>query len=99
MKDGNFILTNYIESALEVAVYDKLEDNTFAGKIPECKGVLSFANNLKECEESDLDCANSASLTFAPIEVPERSNCLLRTNSFFCSLNSLYNLIISKANE
>jgi predicted RNase H-like HicB family nuclease len=51
MKYNNFILTNYIESALDVAVYDKLEDNSYAGKIPECKGVLSFANNLKECQE------------------------------------------------
>lgn len=50
-KYDNFILTNYIESALAAAVYDKLEDNSFAGKIPECKGVLSSANSLKECEE------------------------------------------------
>jgi predicted RNase H-like HicB family nuclease len=33
------------------ALYDKLEDNSFSGRIPSCPGVLSFAPTLKECEE------------------------------------------------
>jgi predicted RNase H-like HicB family nuclease len=33
------------------AVYDKLEDGTFAGRIPPCKGVVAFATTLRECEE------------------------------------------------
>ncbi|PYU13332.1 MAG: hypothetical protein DMG37_10755 [Acidobacteria bacterium] len=33
------------------AVYDKLEDATFSGRIPSCPGVLAFASTLKECEE------------------------------------------------
>ena len=33
------ILTGYIESALTEAVYDKLEDGSFSGKIPSCVGV------------------------------------------------------------
>jgi predicted RNase H-like HicB family nuclease len=33
------------------AEYDKLEDNSFAGRIASCKGVLSFGATLKECEE------------------------------------------------
>ena len=33
------------------ALYDKLEDGTFAGKIPSCKGVLAFGATLRECEE------------------------------------------------
>jgi predicted RNase H-like HicB family nuclease len=44
------ILTGYIENALSLAEYDKLEDNTFSGRIPECKGVIAFGNSLRECE-------------------------------------------------
>ena len=32
------------------AAYDKLEDNTFSGRIPACKGVIAFASTLYECE-------------------------------------------------
>jgi predicted RNase H-like HicB family nuclease len=32
------------------AVYDKLEDGTFAGKIPSCPGVVAFAETLRDCE-------------------------------------------------
>ena len=45
------ILTGYIEAALSQAVYDKLEDGTFAGRIPACQGVVSFGQSLRECEE------------------------------------------------
>jgi len=45
-----FILTNYIEKALSLAEYDKLEDGTFAGRIPPCTGVITFAETLRECE-------------------------------------------------
>ncbi|MCU0580726.1 MAG: type II toxin-antitoxin system HicB family antitoxin [Desulfobacterota bacterium] len=44
------ILTGYIESALAGAVYDKLEDGTFSGKIPSCTGVVAFGKTLRECE-------------------------------------------------
>ena len=44
------ILTGYIESALSQAEYDKLEDDTFSGRIPGCKGVIAFGNSLRECE-------------------------------------------------
>lgn len=33
------------------AVYDKLEDDTFAGRIPQCKGVVAFGATLQECED------------------------------------------------
>jgi len=33
------------------AVYDKLEDGTFAGRISSCKGVLAFGPTLRQCEE------------------------------------------------
>lgn len=47
---GNFILSDYVEVALEQAEYDKLDDATFAGRIPSCKGVVAFAGTLRECE-------------------------------------------------
>jgi predicted RNase H-like HicB family nuclease len=47
---GNYILSDYVETALEQAEYDKLEDETFAGRIPSCKGVVAFARTLRECE-------------------------------------------------
>jgi len=43
------ILTGYIDSALSHAEYDKLEDGTFSGHIPECKGVIAFGKTLREC--------------------------------------------------
>ena len=46
-----FTLTEYINQSLVHAVYDKLEDGTFAGRIPLCKGVIAFAPTLRECED------------------------------------------------
>jgi hypothetical protein len=48
--EGQFILTDYVEQALAQAVYDKLEDDTFAGRISPCQGVIAFGNTLRECE-------------------------------------------------
>ncbi len=47
---GNYILRDYVELALAEAEYDKLDDNTFAGRIPSCTGVVAFAGTLRECE-------------------------------------------------
>ena len=33
------------------AVYDKLDDGTFTGKIPPCPGVVSFGETLYQCEQ------------------------------------------------
>ena len=46
-----FILTEYVNQLMGHAVYDKLEDNTFAGRIPQCKGVVAFGTTLRECED------------------------------------------------
>jgi predicted RNase H-like HicB family nuclease len=46
-----FPLSTYIEAALELASYDKLEDGTFAGEIPKLKGVIAFAPTLRGCEQ------------------------------------------------
>jgi len=50
-----FILTEYVSQAMIQAVYDKLEDGTFVGRIPPCKGVVAFGSTLHECEE-ELRC-------------------------------------------
>ena len=47
---GVYILSDYLERALAQAEYDKLEDGTFFGKIPLCKGVVAFGVTLRECE-------------------------------------------------
>ena len=46
-----FILTEYVNQLVAHADYDKLEDTTFAGKIPLCKGVVAFGSTLRECED------------------------------------------------
>lgn len=46
-----YILTEYVSQAMAQAVYDKLEDGTFAGRIPPCKGVVAFGTTLRECED------------------------------------------------
>jgi predicted RNase H-like HicB family nuclease len=46
-----YILSEYLEQAMNQAAYDKLEDESFVGKIPACKGVIAFGESLRECEE------------------------------------------------
>ncbi len=45
-----YILSEYLDRAMAEAVYDKLEDGTFAGRVPSCKGVIAFGGTLRECE-------------------------------------------------
>src|ERR1041385_6824501 len=45
-----FPLTAYIEAAMELARYDKLEDGSFSAEIPKLKGVIAFGSTLKNCE-------------------------------------------------
>ncbi len=49
--DTRYILSDYIDRAMAQAEYDKLEDDSFAGRIAGCKGVLAFGSTLKECED------------------------------------------------
>ena len=46
-----FILTDYVNSLMAHAVYDKLDDGTYAGRILQCKGVIAFGTTLHECED------------------------------------------------
>jgi len=33
------------------ATYDKLEDNSYSGRIPECSGVVAFGETLFQCQK------------------------------------------------
>ncbi len=46
-----YILSEYVQQAMSQAVYDKLGDGTFAGRIPACKGVVAFGASLRACED------------------------------------------------
>ncbi|CAN5848956.1 type II toxin-antitoxin system HicB family antitoxin [soil metagenome] len=48
---GQYILSDYLDRALAQAEYDKLEDDSFFGRIPSCKGVVAFAKTLRECQD------------------------------------------------
>ena len=46
-----YVLAEYMDQAMAQAVYDKLEDGTFTGRIPSCKGVVAaFGATLRDCE-------------------------------------------------
>ncbi len=45
------MLIEYINSAMSKAVYDKLEDGTFSGKIPQCPGIIAFGETLYQCQQ------------------------------------------------
>ena len=46
-----YVLSDYMDQAMAQALYDKLEDGTFSGRIPPCVGVLAFGTTLRECED------------------------------------------------
>jgi len=43
-----YVLSDYLEQAMAQAVYDKLEDGSFAGGIPACPGVAAFGASVCE---------------------------------------------------
>ncbi|MBD0390532.1 MAG: type II toxin-antitoxin system HicB family antitoxin [Nostoc sp. C3-bin3] len=49
------MLTNYIRTAMYKATYELLEDGTFYGEIPECRGVWANAATLEGCREDLQD--------------------------------------------
>ena len=44
------MLTEYVERAMSKAVYEKLEDGSYCGKIPECSGTIAFGKTLYRCQ-------------------------------------------------
>jgi predicted RNase H-like HicB family nuclease len=49
------MLIEYIHKALALAVYDKLSDGSFSGKISQCPGVIAFGETLSECQQELQD--------------------------------------------
>ncbi|MEW6103184.1 MAG: type II toxin-antitoxin system HicB family antitoxin [bacterium] len=45
------MLQEYLNNAMSKAIYEKLEDNTYFGKIPSCPGVIAFGKTLYECQK------------------------------------------------
>jgi predicted RNase H-like HicB family nuclease len=50
---SRYVLSDYVGEAMGQAVFDKLDDGTFVGRIPPCQGVIAFGGSLRDCE-SDL---------------------------------------------
>ena len=48
---AQYILSEYLSRAMAQAEYDKLEDGSFSGRIPPCKGVVAFGDTLRACED------------------------------------------------
>ncbi len=46
-----YVLSDYVSEAMAQAVYEKLEDDSYAGRIPPCTGVVAFGVSLRECED------------------------------------------------
>ncbi|MEW6456103.1 MAG: type II toxin-antitoxin system HicB family antitoxin [Acidobacteriota bacterium] len=45
------MILEYIEKAMERAVYEKLEDGTYCGEILDCPGTIAFGKTLFECQK------------------------------------------------
>jgi len=45
------MLIEYINKAMSKAVYEKLEDGSYAGRIPQTPGVIAFGETLYQCQE------------------------------------------------
>ncbi len=45
------MLIEYINKAMSKALYEKLGDGTYSGKIPPCPGVIAFGESLYQCQE------------------------------------------------
>ena len=48
--ESDCMLIEYINKAMGKAVYEKLEDGTYCGKILDCPGTIAFANTLYDCQ-------------------------------------------------
>ncbi len=49
------MLTQYIQTAMQQATYELLEDGTFYGEVPTCPGVWSSAATLEQCRDQLQD--------------------------------------------
>mgnify|MGYP006299248119 CR=1 FL=1 len=46
-----FIMEEYVEQAMQYALYDRLDDGMYFGRITICKGVIAFGNTIDKCED------------------------------------------------
>jgi predicted RNase H-like HicB family nuclease len=44
------MLTECVEVAMSKAMYERLEDGTYCGRIPECHGAIAFGETLHQCQ-------------------------------------------------
>ena len=49
--NGNYILSDYIDFAMSIAEYEKLDDGKYFGRVPGCSGAISVADSLEACKE------------------------------------------------
>ena len=45
------MLIEYVNKAMSKASYDKMEDKSFSGKIPQCPSVIAFGETLYQCQQ------------------------------------------------
>ncbi len=45
-----YILTDYIERAMDHAIYESMDDGEFVGRIPCCPGVVAFSTTVAGCQ-------------------------------------------------
>lgn len=45
------MLIEYIQAAMQKARYERLEDDTYCGEIPECPGTIAFGDTLQGCQK------------------------------------------------
>jgi len=45
------MIIEYINKAMSKAVYEKLDDDTYSGKISQTPGVIAFGETLYQCQE------------------------------------------------
>jgi len=51
-QSARFVLSDYVDEAMRGATYDKLDDDSYAGRISSCVGVVAFGSTLRECEDT-----------------------------------------------
>ena len=50
MTPSTTILIQYLDRAMEYAVYEEFDDGTFGATIPPCLGVIAFGDTASKCE-------------------------------------------------
>ena len=48
---GATLIRQYVDEALKMARYDKLDGGTFYGEVPRLRGVMATASTLERCRE------------------------------------------------